>query len=336
MGIYEKIAEMTAMCIITGFIWGNPVTVCAEEAYRMRYDVPPRERENYTVLTEELGEYEVCEGDSLWRISEKLLGDGAQYTQLVRQNTDVVENPDLIYPKMCLQVARDVYVKKRTGVNGIKTPEYRFGTQEGSRFGILECGEAFANCAMFGNDVSDVICLIRDKEPQGEKALADWNKTQRAIKEYVQKNFASQISDLTFHEYEAADGRKLYLFSYCYKVDGRQYGYDGSMRFYVCEGVCQTDHIQAEFTGFDIEEGIQDIVLYMLASFEELAENGQDDCSVNGYNIQIAPCESWAVSGIHNSFAWIAQYLDAMFSEISRIPEDSTERKPARERILER
>ena len=104
---------------------GSAASVCAKEPYQTRYQVSQEEREDYAVLTEDLGEYTVREGDSLWRICEKLMGDGEAYRLLAGQNADIVKNPDLIYPDMHLQINRNVYVKKRTGVNGIKTPQYR-------------------------------------------------------------------------------------------------------------------------------------------------------------------------------------------------------------------
>ena len=92
-------------CILAGLVLlGNPMQVFAGETYQTRYDVPPEERDDYTVVTESLGEYEVCEGDCLWRISEQLLGDGGQYPQIIRQNADVITNPDVIYPQMRLQI----------------------------------------------------------------------------------------------------------------------------------------------------------------------------------------------------------------------------------------
>ena len=90
-----------------------------------------------------------------------------------------------------------------------------------------------------------------------------------------------------------------------------------------------SEHIQAEFIGMDTEEGIWDIVLYMLASFEEFP--GAE--SVNGYNVAIEPSEPWPLSGICNSFAWVDQYYDAVFSEIAEKDRPATE-KSARERIL--
>lgn len=331
MGIYRAIAGITIGCTLFGLVEGTFITAYASEEKLVQYDVTSDERDEYSVLTGEIGTYKVCEGDTLWRISETLLGNGKNYTQLVAQNASLISNSNLIYPNMQLQVKQNVYVKKRMGVNGLKTSEYQFGTQDLASFGILESGKAFANCALFGEEAANVICLIRDKEQAGEKTLADWENSRQKIESYVQKNYADRISDLTFYDYLTEDGRELHLFSYIYTIDEKQHGHEswGELKIYVCEGICQTEHIQAEFTGFDTKEGVQDVVLYMLASFEEFPEaNG---ASVNGYNVQIAPCDPWEVAGIHNSFAWIEQYFNGVLDEISQKP---AERKNARERIL--
>lgn len=329
MGIYRTIAKITIVCTLFGLLQGTSITACASDEKLVQYDIASSERDQYCVLTEEICTYKVCEGDSLWHISETLLGNGKNYTQLVMQNADRIADPNLIYPDMQLEVKRNVYVKRRMGANGIKMSEYQFGTQGQAHFGILESGKAFANCALFGKGVANVICLIQDKEPEGEKALADWEHNKEKITSYVQKNYHDRISDLNFYDYQTEDGQELHLFSYTYTIDGEQYGYQGELEIYVCEGVCQTEHIQAEFTGFDMEKGVQDVVLYMLASFEEFPE--ADGGSVNGYNIQITPSESWEVPGIHNSFVWIEQYFDGALRKISQKP---AEKKNARERIL--
>jgi len=313
---------------------GSAMAVQAAGAsYQTRYDVPQKEQETYAVLVEDLGEYEVCKGDCLWSISEKLLGNGSSYMQILRQNADVIQNPDLIYPGMRLQIKQNVYVKKRTGTNGIKTPQYRFGTPDNWAFGILEEGEAFSNNAFFARQADgNVVCLLRDKEEAGVKSLSDWEQSQKRIADYVEKYYKKQVSDLTFHKYQSENGTDIYVFSYCFTIDGAQYGYTGGLDVHVSEAVCQTQRIQAELTGFQLEEGIEDIVLYMAGSFEELAGTDEADFSVNGYNVLLTPSEPWAVAGIHNPFAWVEKYYDGICSQISNLP---PEKKSAKERILD-
>ncbi|HWG06623.1 MAG TPA: LysM peptidoglycan-binding domain-containing protein [Beijerinckiaceae bacterium] len=52
----------------------------------------------------------VVRGDSLWRISRKVLGRGIRYTQIYAANVSQIRDPDLIYPGQVL-------VKPQTGVN---------------------------------------------------------------------------------------------------------------------------------------------------------------------------------------------------------------------------
>ena len=51
------------------------------------------------------GEYIVARGDSLWRIAERVLGDGARFTELVDLNAHIVDGrPDFITPGTVLRV----------------------------------------------------------------------------------------------------------------------------------------------------------------------------------------------------------------------------------------
>ncbi len=46
----------------------------------------------------------VQRGDSLWRISQRLLGSGYRYTQIYAANSNQIRNPSLIYPEQILVV----------------------------------------------------------------------------------------------------------------------------------------------------------------------------------------------------------------------------------------
>lgn len=332
MGLLGRKTIMKIVVPVSFLLLVNTGEVQAKENYTTCFDVPAGEQEDYTVLTEYLDEYEVCEGDCLWSISEKFLGNGGSYMQIVKQNSDVVKNPDLIYPGLRLQIGRNVYVKKRTGVNGIKTQEYLMGMPDNWAYGIIDEGEAFSNSAFLARQSDgNVACLLRDKKEEAVKSLSDWEQVQKLITDYAEKNYKNQVSDLTFHRYSSESGTDIYLFSYCYKIYGEQYGYTGNLNIRVCEAICQTEHIQAELTGFQTEEGIEDIVLYMAGSFEELDKKDGSDLSVNGYNVMLTPSEPWAVAEIHNPFVWVEKYYDGIFSKVSKLPQ---EKKTAKERIL--
>lgn len=333
MGLSEKIKMMMAGIITMLAVSGNAVSVCAAD-YEVRLNVPPEERDRYTVITQQGYKYEVLEGDSLWKIASLFLGNGGDYPLLVEQNADIIRNPDLIYPQMKLQVCWDVYVPKRTGVNGLKMTEFRFGTPDRWSFGIVGEGDAYANCAFSGNNMDNVVCLVRTKEEAGVKSLSDWEDCKQKILSYAEKNYPEQVSKLRFSEYRMADGAGLYLFSFDYTIDGEQYGYRGSIDIHVSEGICQTENIQAEFTGFSMDQDMTDIVLYMLASFEEFPGAGDGRQPGTAYNnITIEPSEPWELSGIHNPFAWIDQYFDAVLDAILGRPAEKTS---ARDRILNR
>ena len=49
----------------------------------------------------------VVKGDSLWRISQRVLGDGQRYIQIYQANSGQIRNPNLIYPGQVLVTPQD-------------------------------------------------------------------------------------------------------------------------------------------------------------------------------------------------------------------------------------
>jgi len=42
--------------------------------------------------------YTVVSGDTLWKIAERVYGNGSQYMKIYEANTDILEHPDRIFP----------------------------------------------------------------------------------------------------------------------------------------------------------------------------------------------------------------------------------------------
>ena len=50
--------------------------------------------------------YTVESGDTLWKIAERFYGNGSHYTTIFEANTDVLEDPDRIYPGQKLVIPK--------------------------------------------------------------------------------------------------------------------------------------------------------------------------------------------------------------------------------------
>lgn len=50
--------------------------------------------------------YEVKSGDSLSKIAKRLLGDGNAWRKIFEANTDILKDPDKIYPGQKLKIPR--------------------------------------------------------------------------------------------------------------------------------------------------------------------------------------------------------------------------------------
>lgn len=50
--------------------------------------------------------YVVVKGDCLWNISRKFYGAGKMYTKIYNANTDIIKNPNLIYPGQILKIPK--------------------------------------------------------------------------------------------------------------------------------------------------------------------------------------------------------------------------------------
>jgi nucleoid-associated protein YgaU len=72
--------------------------VTAPGAMQQRAEVPPAASTLNDAVVPALGTATVIHGDSLWRISRKILGHGMRYTLIYEANASQIRDPNLIYP----------------------------------------------------------------------------------------------------------------------------------------------------------------------------------------------------------------------------------------------
>lgn len=175
--------------------------LAAPEEYPLLYgEMPEGDEPVVTLLTDE-EDYTVLSGDSLWKIAEKLWGNGNGYVELAERNKELIVDPNLIYPGMTLKTAKSASIVRREAkYGGIQMGDFSMDMPHNFRVGILESGDAFANFALFG-DGGVIACLIQDRQNETVNSVKDWEQCRADISEYVQKNYSGQVSDLNFEHY---------------------------------------------------------------------------------------------------------------------------------------
>lgn len=298
------------------------MTVQAEDTEPVSNRIGAGLEEDYIKLMCESIEYEIRPGDCLWDIAEELWGDGSLYGDIVMSNQEIISNPDMIYPGTRLEIENSVYVKKQNPYGRIFMWRYEFYMPSGSTVGISDFGENGANFCLSGD--GRIACLVQDKTQELVRTTADWEACTRRLEAYADENYKGKIDEFSFEHYQSVKGEDIYLYSCRYQIDFSKYGYDESMYAYMCVGMKLTEHIQAEFVGFDLEEGISDSVRYVTASFEEQPGIGEYR-SVNDSNMAIWEEQEWELDGMYNSLAWVDGCLTYLADKAMEKPEDKKE-----------
>ena len=117
---------------------------------------------------------------------------------------------------------------------------------------------------------------------------------------------------------------ELYLYSYIWHISPDDYP---TLTCRVCIGLKLTEHIQAEFVGYTLDDyDIESCVRYVTASFEEHFDTENTETfTVNDSNMCITPETVWALNGMYNSFAYMDEYFTSLLNKAMET--ESTEKK---------
>ena len=331
---------ITGICCVAALLaglcpWLSAKRVfAAEEPYPMFYEEKPAGEDPVMTLTEAAEEYVVQPGDSLWRIAQELWGDGERYAELAKINRDVLPDPNLIYPGMCLSLSRTGYiVRSEAKYGGFQTGEYSVDSPYGWTVGYMEQGDAGANLLLSGD--AHVACLIQDKPDETTETVADWQQCAERITAYVEREYPGHVSDLRFEQYHMegqgdASG-EVYLYSCTWNISPKY----PSLTCDICVGLKLTEHIQAEFVGYAWDYDIHSCVRYMTASFEEhFDENRAESFTANNYNVSIWPESEWEQEGLYDSFTFFDTFFTSVLEEV--YPEEKKSTQTPRQRVIER
>ncbi len=174
------------------------------------------EPEEYIKLTgDEMLEYEVQEGDSLWCISERLCGSGYEWITIVRSE-DAPKDPDYLLAGEKIFVPEIFYIKKDLlSMGGLRS--------EGSF--QIEQPYGFAHYFLDGDvtysfwEEENQIHSLPVTNPVGENPFhesEEWKAFQEEAIRCSEALCSGSVSNLTFEKYHMEDGFDLYGYAFEY------------------------------------------------------------------------------------------------------------------------
>ena len=180
-------------------------------------ELPQRAKpEDYIKLAgDKMLEYEVQEGDSLWRISERIYGTGYKWMSIVR-NGDAPKNPDYLPAGETVFVPEILYI--------CKDPYSRGGLCSEGSFQI-EQPAGFAHYFLNGDvtyrfwEEENQIHSLPVTNPVGENPFhtpEDWEAFQAEAIRCSEELCPGRVSNLTFEKSHMEDGCDLYGYYFEY------------------------------------------------------------------------------------------------------------------------
>lgn len=176
------------------------------------------EPEDYIKLTkDEMLEYEVQEGDSLWRISERFCGRGNQWTTIVRAE-DAPQDPNYLLAGETVLIPEIFYIRKDPYSRGGLCSEGSFRIEQPDGFAYYFLGGDVTYASWKEENQIHSLPVTNPVEENPFHKPEDWEAFQAEVIRCSEELCPGRVSNLTFEKMYLEDGSDLYGYSFEYNT----------------------------------------------------------------------------------------------------------------------
>ena len=168
-----------------------------------------------TLTGDELLEYEVQEGDSLWRISERFFGTGYKWTSIVR-GEDAPKDPNYLLAGETVFVPEVFYIREDTSSLGGLSSEGSFQMEQpfGFAYYFLDGDVSYA----WWEEENQIhrLPITNPVEQNPFHEPEDWEAFQAEVMRCREELCPGRVSNLAFEKTHMEDGCDLYGYAFEY------------------------------------------------------------------------------------------------------------------------
>ncbi len=174
------------------------------------------EPEDFIRLTgDELWEYEVQEGDSLWRISERFYGTGYEWTTIVRSE-DAPKDPNYLLVGETVFVPEFFYIRKDPSSLGGLRSEGSFQIEQPFGFAYYFLNGDLTYVPWEEENQIHSLPVTNPVEQNPFHEPEDWEAFQEEVIRCSEELCPGRVSNLTFEKSHMEDGCDLYGYAFEY------------------------------------------------------------------------------------------------------------------------
>ncbi len=253
------------------------------------------EPEEYIKLTgDNMQEYEVQEGDSLWRISERFYGSGYKWTTIVRSG-DAPKNPDDLLVGETVFMPEIFYIRKDPYSRGGLCSEGSFQIEQPAGFAYYFLNGDVTYMSWEEENQIHSLPITNPVEQNPFHEPEAWEAFQAEVIRCSEELCPGRVSNLTFEKSHMEDGCDLYGYSFEYDTGEEILEYVDFFKF-------GKDNM-AEVIGVRKQEPnavLVNTVRYIAASFTDYG--GKPGMGWGDGAIPNVGADKWEYPYIHNLF----------------------------------